>query len=70
MPLYLPELDESMQGFLSANVDKAIDKGLTFRPLCETILRTLNWRKTVADELKAGISAEREAELLRKWKER
>lgn len=69
MPLYLPESDESMQGFLSAMVDRAVATGLTFRPLRETILRTLNWRKTIPDQLNAGISAEREAELLGKWKE-
>ena len=68
MPLFIPESDESMQGFLSANVDKAIEKGLSFRPLRETILRTLNWRSSVADKLNAGISEEREAELLTRWK--
>lgn len=67
MPLYLHESDVEWQGFLSANVDKAIAKGLEFRPLRETILETLNWRKSVKDELKAGISPEREAELLEKW---
>ena len=70
MPLYLPESDKSWAGFLSANVDKAVEKGLSFQPIHETILKTLNWRKTIDDELKAGISTEREAELLRKWKKR
>jgi 2'-hydroxyisoflavone reductase len=67
MPLYLPESDETLQGFLSVNVDKALEKGLSFRPVSETIRATLDWRKTVDDKLKAGISAEREAELLTKW---
>jgi 2'-hydroxyisoflavone reductase len=67
MPLYLPESDADLKGFLAANVDKALAKGLTFRPLGETIRETLNWRKNVKDELKAGIIAEREAELLEKW---
>ena len=67
MPLYLPESDADLQGFLSANVDRALAKGLEFRPLKDTILTTLTWRKSIADELKAGISAEREAELLKKW---
>lgn len=67
MPLYLPESDETLQGFLSVNVGKALDKGLSFRPVSETIRATLDWRKTVDDKLKAGISAEREAELLTKW---
>ena len=59
MPLYLYESDEDWQGFLSANVEKAMSKGLEFRPLRETILSILNWRKTIPDELKAGITAER-----------
>lgn len=69
MPLYLHESDADAQGFLSANVDRAIENGLTFRPLAETILSTLNWRKSTGGELKAGISSEREAELLEKLRE-
>lgn len=67
MPLYLHESDADSQGLLSANIDKALAKGLQFSDLSETISKTLNWRKTVTGELKAGISAEREAELLAKW---
>jgi 2'-hydroxyisoflavone reductase len=69
MPLYLPESRDEMKGFLAVNVDKALQTGLAFRPLRETIEDTLNWRKTKSDELKAGINAERETELLRKWHE-
>jgi 2'-hydroxyisoflavone reductase len=66
MPLHLPE---SLQFMETANIDKALEKGLKFRALNETVSDTLNWRKTVDDELKAGISAEREKELLEKWHE-
>lgn len=69
MPLYLAESREAAQGFLSANIDKTLAKGLKFRPLSDTIRETIDWRKTKTDELKAGISAEREAELIRKWSE-
>ncbi|HEY0429630.1 MAG TPA: NAD-dependent epimerase/dehydratase family protein [Pyrinomonadaceae bacterium] len=69
MPLYLPESDKESQGFLSANIDKALQTGLEFRPLSDTIQDVLNWRKTKTDELKAGISGEREKELLKKWHE-
>lgn len=69
MPLYLHESDTDWQGFLSANVDRARANGLTFRPLRETVLATLNWRKSVEGDLKAGISAERETELLEKLRE-
>jgi 2'-hydroxyisoflavone reductase len=67
MPLYLPESDEEWKGFLSANVDKAIARGLTFQPLHQIISKTLNWRRLINSELKAGISVEREKELLQKW---
>ena len=50
-------------------IDKALEKGLGFRSLGDTINDTLAWRKTMSDEMKAGISAERESELLRKWRE-
>ncbi len=68
MPFYLPESSEDSQGFLSANIDKAIEKGLKFRPLKETISDTLNWAEEhlVGRTLKAGLAAEREAELLGK----
>jgi 2'-hydroxyisoflavone reductase len=71
MPLYLPESSEEFKGFLAANVDKALQTGLSFRPLRETIQDTFDWRKTKPDEpLKAGIDADRETLLLRKCRER
>ena len=69
MPLYLSESEKAFQGFLSANVDNALKKGLSFRPLSETIRDTLEWRRTKDEGLKAGITAEREKKLLRKWHE-
>ncbi|MGI8670189.1 MAG: NAD-dependent epimerase/dehydratase family protein [Aridibacter sp.] len=67
MPLHLPE---SLVFMRTANVDKALEKGLKIRPLSETIRETLDWRKTIDEEMKAGISSEREKELLQKWHER
>ncbi|MCD9186887.1 MAG: NAD-dependent epimerase/dehydratase family protein [Pyrinomonadaceae bacterium] len=67
MPLYLHGSDADWQGFLSVNIDKALEKGLNFYALDDTIRTTFNWRNSVEDELKAGISAERESELLKKW---
>jgi 2'-hydroxyisoflavone reductase len=68
MPFYLPQSDENFRYFLTMNVDRALTKGLTFRPLRETILEVFNWRKAQNMEMKAGISVERESELLRSWK--
>lgn len=66
MPFYLPESDENLRNFLTMNVDKALAKGLKLRPLRETILDVLNWREKQDFELKAGISTEREKDLLEK----
>jgi 2'-hydroxyisoflavone reductase len=66
MPVWVPDTSEDA-GFSRVNVSKAIAAGLTFRPLAETVRDTLAWAKTrPADHpWKAGISAEREAELLK-----
>lgn len=70
MPLYLHESEIDWQGFLSVNIDKALEKGFSFHDLNDTIRTTFNWRNSIKNELKAGISAERESELLEKWHER
>lgn len=66
MPLYLPEAMKNLQ---TANVDKALEKGLKFRPLNEIIRDVLDWRETDESDLRAGISKAREKELLEKWHE-
>jgi len=58
-------------GLARAKIDRALSKGLTFRPLAETARDTLAWFKSQpADrksKLRAGITPEREAEVLRAW---
>src|SRR2546430_14367327 len=52
------------------NIQRAVAKGLTFRPLAVTARETLTWFKSQPAErqkLKAGITAEREAEVLAEW---
>ena len=49
------------------NVEKALAKGLTFCSLNDTIAEVLDWRKTQDFEMKAGISGERERQLLEKY---
>lgn len=66
MPFYLPESFAEARGFLAMNVDKALANNLKFRPLEETIRDVLNWREKQDFEMKAGISSEREKELLEK----
>jgi 2'-hydroxyisoflavone reductase len=73
MPLWLPEqAAPHLKGFMFINCDKATAAGLTFRPLRDTVSDTLTWYRTIrADgKLQAGIDAEKEQGLLRKWHER
>jgi 2'-hydroxyisoflavone reductase len=69
MPVWIPDTEEN-QGFSRMDVSKAIGAGLKFRPLEETLRDTLAWAKTrPADhEWRAGLTAEREAEVLAAWK--
>jgi 2'-hydroxyisoflavone reductase len=59
-------------GFNLVSCDKAFAEGLVIRPLAETIRDTLTWKATRPDdhEWRAGISRDREAELLQKWHNR
>ncbi len=70
MPVWIPPHGE-MAGFASLNVKKALAKGLTFRPLADTARDTLQWFKSQPAErqakLHAGLSPQREAEVLAAW---
>jgi len=70
MPAWVPD-DEEGLGAARIDIFKAIRAGLKFRPLEETVRDTLEWAKTLpADhEWGAGLTAEREAEVLAAWKE-
>ena len=65
MPAWIPDTEEDI-GFARVDVSKAIQSGLIFRPLEETLRDTVEWAKTrpVDHEWKAGLTAEREAEVL------
>jgi 2'-hydroxyisoflavone reductase len=58
-------------GYSTMNINKAVSKGLTFRPLADTTKATLAWfRKQPASrqlKMRAGIKTEREAEVLAAW---
>lgn len=76
MPLWLPETiplgpehTEPWSGAFHINIDKALQTGLSFRPLAETIREVHDWLKAKPiDEgcWKAGITSEREKILLDK----
>ena len=69
LPLWIPD-DPEGGGVFGVNCDRAIAAGLTFRPLTETVRDTLAWDATrPADvERRAGITREREAQLLQAWR--
>jgi 2'-hydroxyisoflavone reductase len=58
-------------GLARTNINRALGKGLTFRPLTETARDTLSWFKSQPQDrqskMKAGITPEREAEVLAAW---
>jgi 2'-hydroxyisoflavone reductase len=69
MPVWVPDIEEN-QGFSRMDVSKAIQAGLKFRPLEETVRDTLEWAKTRPEdhEWRAGLTAEREVQVLAAWK--
>ena len=65
MPVWVPPTGED-GGLGRISIRRALDKGLTFRPLAVTARDTLAWFKSLPKErqekLLAGITPEREAE--------
>lgn len=70
MTVWIPPR-EGFEGFARVECGRAIAEGLTFRPLAETARDTLEWFQTLPEErrsrMKAGLPAEREAEVLAAW---
>jgi 2'-hydroxyisoflavone reductase len=67
LPLWIP--DGNMDGFMHVQVGKAVAAGLTFRPLADTVRDTVTWAasRPADTQWRAGMKAEREAELLALW---
>src|SRR5881398_551928 len=61
-------------GIARTNISRALAKGLTFRPLADTARDTLSWFKSLPQnrqsKQRAGLTAEREAEVLAAWHKR
>jgi 2'-hydroxyisoflavone reductase len=62
LPCWIPSSDESHACFQLVDVSRAVEAGLSFRPLAETARDVPEWTG------KAGLSPEREAELLEAWR--
>lgn len=70
LPLWIPE-EANWPGFGDVSIEKAKANGLTCRSVEETVRDTLAWSKSRSEfQWKAGLSRERETELLKAWAER
>lgn len=65
LPLWL-KLPDAEQ-FMTFNIDKAINDGLVFRPLADTIRHTYQWAKDLPDDTPkpANLPVEKEDMLLK-----
>lgn len=65
MPAWIPEKDENL-GVAQVDISKALNAGLNFTPLAQTIKDIYDWEfeRPQEYELKAGLKPEREKELL------
>jgi len=71
LPVWVPPKNDSA-GFASRDIRRALDKGLTFRPLAVTAKDTLDFYNSEPEDrkskLRAGLSPEREKEILAAWR--
>ena len=71
LPVWVPGQGDTA-GFARRDIRRALAAGLTYRPLATTAADTLAWfREQPADrqaKLKAGLTPDREAQLLAAWK--
>ncbi len=70
MTVWVPPVGE-YAGFSSSGIQRALDAGLTFRPLADTAEATMAYWNSLPDERranpKAGLSAKKEQEVLAAW---
>jgi 2'-hydroxyisoflavone reductase len=71
MPAWVPGHGEDA-GFAQRSIAKALEAGLVFRPLSQTAVDTLAWFRQQSPSrqaaLKAGLSPERELQVLADWR--
>lgn len=71
LPFWFPESDAALRGAYEVEVDRAVEAGLVFRPLAETVRDTLEWDRSRPEEergRKAGLPRGREREVLDAWR--
>lgn len=73
LPVWIPGQGETV-GFHRMSAAKSIRSGLTYRPFAVTAADTLAWFNAQPEErkakLRAGLTAEREVEVLKAWRAR
>ena len=73
MPVWIPPRGQTV-GFAQRSIARALAKGLTFRPLADTVRETLAFYDQQTEErkaqLRAGLAADRERQVLAAWKAR
>jgi 2'-hydroxyisoflavone reductase len=71
MPVWRPSTQPGYEGFARFDLTREVAAGLTFRTLADTALATLAYHRSRPAErqaqLRSGITAEREAEVLLAW---
>ena len=71
LPVWVPGQGDS-GGFARRRIDRALQAGLTFRPLATTAVDTLAWFRQQPEarqaKPKTGLTPAREAEVLSAWK--
>ena len=71
LPIWVPSKNSAYAGYGQVSNARAIAAGLTYRPLATTVTELMAWFRSLPTErqaaLKAGITREREAELLKAW---
>lgn len=71
LPVWVPPVGDTA-GFTQRSIAKALAHGLRFRPFADTVKETLAFYERQSDlrkaQLRAGLSAEREAAVLAAWR--
>ncbi|QGQ94088.1 NAD-dependent epimerase/dehydratase family protein [Paenibacillus psychroresistens] len=70
LPFWIPAKDEKSAGFMQVNIDKALEAGLSFRPLSETIRDTLAWLEQRSAPFAHGMTSLREQQLISNYSQR
>lgn len=72
LPIWVPRAGSPYSGYGAVSNARAIAAGLTFRPLATTVADLLAWYRSLPAErqaeVRAGITREKEAEILAAWK--